>query len=220
MKLSTEQKEKIKKELLGVKVNYGYIGLYDYKYHLIDTLIVEDVYLKKQDNGKIKWTVKTNLNEISLYKLCSSITREAEYRVRSKNIKQLAKAYFRSVKYNDDSLKNYLETLDKDFDIVDVKIEEDEIEWLTKHVSRIEARFPSRYEKGFVRNFPNQKYTTDDRTWNYGFTMYFDSVDNIPQSLLIIKNKNGNKIDLEHKKMCNTSYIWKLVRDYSQFNFS
>ena len=49
--------------------------------------------------------------------------------------------------------------------------------------------------------------------------MYFDDLSEIPNSLLQLKNREGNSLDFDKKLMRNTSYIWKLVKNYLDFNF-
>ncbi len=92
-----------------------------------------------------------------------------------------------------------------------------EIDWLKQHVTSIKARFPRKYMRAFQNAFPGQPYKLDDDSWAFGFRMTFDEVDDIPESLLRIKNRDGNGIDLEHKTMNNTSYIWSLVKNYPEF---
>ena len=112
------------------------------------------------------------------------------------------------------------ENIQVDPPIDDVEIG-NEVVWLKDHVTSIKARFPRKYRKAFEKNFPGQPYVIDDDAWAFGFRMYFDEVDDIPESLLLIKNKNDNSIDLKHKRMDNTSYIWHLVKDYPDyFHFS
>ena len=90
---------------------------------------------------------------------------------------------------------------------------------MKRHVTNITARFPRKYERNFIKNFPGAEYTLSDNSWNYGFTMYFDDLSEIPQSLLNLKNRDGNTLDFDKKLMRNTSYIWKLVKNYPEFNF-
>ena len=43
----------------------------------------------------------------------------------------------------------------------------------------------------------------------------------MPDSLKRLQNKEGNAVDLDRKRMNNTSYIWHLVKDYPEdFHFS
>lgn len=108
-----------------------------------------------------------------------------------------------------------------DPEIEDVDIKDKELEWLKKHVTRIVARFPKKYRNAFERNFPGEPYKIDDNSWAFGFRMSFDEVDDIPETLLNVKNANGNGIDLDHKIMHNTSYIWHLVKEHPEdFHFS
>ena len=84
----------------------------------------------------------------------------------------------------------------------------------------MKARFPKKFERDFKRNFPDAEYSLEDSCWNYNFTMYFDSMEDVPASLLNKKNSLGNGIDFDKKLMSNTSYIWKLIKNNPQFNFS
>ena len=102
-------------------------------------------------------------------------------------------------------------------DIEPVDIATQQLEWLKKHVTRINARLPKKSRGQFERAFPGQPYTLDPNTWDIGLRMAFDEVDDIPQSLLAVKNKNGTGIDLEHKTMYNTAFIWNLVRNYPEY---
>ena len=97
-----------------------------------------------------------------------------------------------------------------------------EIEWLKKHVTAIRARVPYKYKRAFETAFPGQPYKLEkNSTWAISFHLYFDEVDDMPDSLKRLQNKEGNAVDLERKRMNNTSYIWHLVKDYPEdFHFS
>ena len=90
----------------------------------------------------------------------------------------------------------------------DAKPAENEIEWLKKHVTAIKARVPYKYRRAFENAFPGQPYKLEkDSTWAISFHLYFDEVDDMPDSLKHLQNKEGNAVDLERKRMNNTSYI-------------
>lgn len=97
-----------------------------------------------------------------------------------------------------------------------------EIEWLKKHVTAIRARVPQKYKRAFETAFPGQPYKLEkNATWAISFHLYFDEVDDMPDSLKRLQNKEGNAVDLERKRMNNTSYIWHLIKDYPEdFHFS
>lgn len=219
MKLSTEQKNKIKELLIGAKISYGFVNSYTGRREVQQVGEITDFYLK-DIGGKAKWIIKTSFGETPFYNWCKSVMNGEGFKVSSKKIKDMAKAYVLAVMNKDDSFYKFLETLDGEFIIHDVDINQDEVEWLSKHVTWIRARFPSKYEKNFKKNFPGSDYFLDNDVWNYSFTMYFDDVTDIPDSLLTLKNKNGNSLDFDKKLMNNVSYIWKLVKDYPEtFHF-
>ena len=228
MKFSQEEKQKIRELLIGAKISSGRMSYYSGSRVLDKVGVIEDIYIKqypsKTEEGKTigRWTIKTNFSELPFLDWCSYVVDGVKYRTQSKKIKDLAEVYCKAIKEHDDQIfHDFMEKLDDGkFTIHDVNIEDDEIEWLDKHVTNITARFPKKYEKNFKKNFPDAEYTlASDTTWNYGFTMYFDDLTNVPDSLLNLKNNNGNTLDFDKKLMRNTSYIWKLVKTYPQFSF-
>lgn len=218
MKLSSDEIQKIKGVVVGAKVTSGYTRGYNGEHVVTNRGKITD-FTVKDYGGKLRWSIVTTFNYLPFYDFAKVVRGGASYRTSSKKVKDLADVYVRAVNGKEEMFHKYLEDLDPEFQIENVTIVEDEIEWLKKHVTRISARFPSKYKKAFRKAFPDGDFTIDDKTWNYSFTMFFDEVDDIPQSLLSIKNKDGNSVDLERKRMCNVSYIWKLVKDYPEFHF-
>ena len=218
LNLSKTEEQKIKEVLCNNKITYGHQYYWESKRTIDRIETIEDFYF---DKDKKQWTVKTNSSTLSLRDLLSYIYSGKSYKSQSKKIKDLAASYVKCNKNNTpEEFHKFLDDLNEGhFTITDVKILDDEIEWLKNHVTNITARFPRKYEKNFLRNFPNAEYTISDNSWNYGFTMYFDDLSEIPNSLLQLKNREGNSLDFDKKLMRNTSYIWKLVRNYSEFNF-
>lgn len=218
MKLSSDEIQKIKGVVVGAKVSSGYTRGYNGEHVITNSGKITDFTIKEY-NGNPRWTIVTSFNYLPFYDFAKVVRGGDSYRTSSKRVKDLSEAYIRGVNKDEVGFHKYLEDLDPEFQIENVTIETDEIEWLKKHVTRISARFPSKYKKAFRKAFPDEPFTTDDKTWNYSFTMFFDEVDDTPQSLLSIKNKDGNSVDLARKRMCNVSYIWKLVKDYPEFHF-
>lgn len=228
MKFSQEEKQKIKNLLIGARISSGRLS-YNTGARILDRVgVIEDLYLKeypsKTEPGKTiaKWTIRTDFSELPFKDFCSYIVGGVKYKTQSNKIKDLAKTYCKSIRENNDKLfHDFLENLDDGkFNIQDVVIEDDEVAWLEKHVTNIIARFPKKYERNFKQSFPDAEYTlAPSTTWNYGFTMYFDDLTNVPESLLTVKNNNGNTLDFDKKLMRNTSYIWKLVKTHPQFSF-
>lgn len=173
------------------------------------------------DSDKKKWVVNYRNNTINFRELLTELNKGLKYKTQSKNLKELVKMYINCTKVDDaERFVNYLDNLgQKSFRIEDVKIYKDEIEWLKDHVTNITARFPSKYKKAFEKAFPGSEYTLDDRSWDYAFTMFFDSMEGIPESLLNTTNSLGNTLDYDKKKMCNTSYIWNLIKNNPGFDF-
>ena len=160
-----------------------------------------------ENNSKLK----VSLREL-LYYLNNDV-----YKTKNATLRRLAKAYKEYSKLNDsEGFKNYINKTSSEsiFKIEEVEITNDEIEWLNKHVTRITAKLPQKAIRVFERNFPGQPYELSKTAWTYGFAMFFDTVDNIPDTLLNVKNQNNNSIDLENKVMNNTSYIWNLIKSY------
>lgn len=138
-----------------------------------------------------------------------------------------------SIKSNSSNLTNmkkYIENSDKKFGpalrefidgglfMIDSRAPQlNEVEWLKAHVRRIRAQVPLKLEYSFKRQFPGQTYEARKDQWAFGFTLFFDEVDDIPASLLSIKNKNDNSIDLDSKSFSNTSYIARLVKNYPEY---
>ena len=222
MKLNAEEIQKIKTAIIGAKVSCGYRSPYNGARIVTNTGSIKNFSLKTYPNGKARWTITTDFGDVPFFDWCNSVTNGARYQVFGKKVKKLAEAYFTAVK--DDKAEifhNHLSTMDdKEFKIEDVEVAKSEVEWLQKHITRIKARFPKKFERDFKRNFPDAEYSLEDRCWNYSFTMYFDSMEDVPASLLNKKNSLGNGIDFDKKLMSNTSYIWKLVKNNPQFNFS
>ena len=218
LNLSKTEAQKIREILYNNKITYGhqYPGESKRTVDRIET--IEDFYF---DKDKKQWTVKTDRSILSLRELLTYIHIGNHYKSQSKKIKNLASNYVKCSKTNNaEEFHKFLDDLNEGhFTITDVNILDDEIEWLKRHVTNITARFPKKYEKNFLRNFPNAEYTISDNSWNYGFTMYFDDLSEIPNSLLQLKNREGNSLDFDKKLMRNTSYIWKLVKNYLDFNF-
>ena len=218
MILSKSETQKIKDTLVGNKISYGHQHHYETRRYVERIETIEDLYFNKE---KSKWVVKTNLDEIPFRDLLTSIARGDAYRSQSNKVRDLAYTYYDCNRLNKEKdFHDYLDQLNEGhFTITDVNIVDDEIEWLKRHVTNITARFPRKYERNFIKNFPGAEYTLSDNSWNYGFTMYFDDLSEIPQSLLNLKNRDGNTLDFDKKLMRNTSYIWKLVKNYPEFNF-
>ena len=218
LNLSKTEAQKIRETLYNNKITYGhqYPGESKRTVDRIET--IEDFYF---DKDKKQWTVKTDRSILSLRELLTYIHIGNHYKSQSKKIKDLASKYVKCSKTNNaEEFHKFLDDLNEGhFTITDVNILDDEIEWLKHHVTNITARFPKKYEKNFLRNFPNAEYTISDNSWNYGFTMYFDDLSEIPNSLLQLKNREGNSLDFDKKLMRNTSYIWKLVKNHLGFNF-
>ena len=220
MKLDLTEQQRIKDVLVGSKVSYGHYSYYNGAREVDRIEVIKDLYLKKY-NDKSKWTIKTDHSEIQLADFCGYIKDGTKYKTQSKKIKDLCSSYLEALKKKDDQIfHNFIENMDDGkFNIKDVNISDEEIEWLKRHVTNITARFPSKYLKNFKKNFPDAEYILGENSWNYGFTMYFDDLTNIPDSLLNIKNSLGNSLDFDKKLMRNTSYIWKLVKNNPEFNF-
>ena len=177
-------------------------------------------YLKFNDKDG-RWEVKVGRDVMSLRHFLLNINSNSRYRSSNKKLKELAKEFAVCSAHDDESkFQAYLNQLgNKEFDLEDVTIETDVTEWIRQHVTSISARFPSKYEFAFKRAFPEGQYTVDDRTWNYSFSMGFDTLNGMPKALATLKNKNGNTIDVNAKRLCYTSYIWKFVLDNPDYPF-
>lgn len=217
LSLSKENVEALNTLLSTATVTYGYTnweGKRSISYRGCASNLHFDKELKK-------WVLTYRNNIMNFRDFLSQINSSGNYKTQSKSLKELAKKY---VDYNNkdkgDEFVDYLNNLgQKSFKIEDVKIYTDEVEWLKDHVTNITARFPSKYKKAFEKAFPGSEYTICDKSWDYAFTMFFDTMDGVPQSLLQINNSLGNQLDYERKRMCNTSYIWNLIKHYPGFDF-
>lgn len=203
--------------LLNAKINYGYTS-WEGKRVVCYKGNASNLHF---DSNSKKWVLSYQGNTMNFRDFLSALSLGRIYTTSSKQLKELAKVYTTCNKTNDEQkFDDYLDALgQKSFNIKDVKIYDDEVEWLKDHVTKITARFPSKYKKDFQKNFPNAEHTICDKCWNYAFTMYFDTMEDIPDSLLTTSNSLGNTLDYDKKKMCNTSYIWKLLKNYDTFNF-
>lgn len=212
---------KIRDLFLGATISYGRASYFEQR-KVEWKCKISDFYFDK-DLGK--FVVEGEKFKLTFRDFLVEIYKENKYKTTSKKIKELAKKYIECINLKDekagDIFNSYLDSLgNARFVIEDVDIIEDEVEWLNKHVTRIKATFPPKYLKDFKKNFDTDQYIVRSDSWNYSFVMYFDSVDNIPESLLTVKNANGNNIDMDDKCMYNTSYIWQLVKKYPNlFNF-
>lgn len=218
MKLSSTEIQKIKDVLIGAKVSQGYMRQYNHERVITHSGKITGFELRTRAQ-KTCWTVVFDFGDAPFYDFARTVRGGETYRTSSKRVKDLASAYVQAVTKDDAIFHRYLEDLDVKFDIEKIDVNVDEVGWLRKHVTGIYARFPSKYEKAFKKAFPGAPYTVDDRTWNYSFGMYFDEIDDIPQALLSLKNKAGNAVDLEAKRLSNVSYIWRLLKDYPEFTF-
>lgn len=220
MKLSLLEQQKMKDVLVGSKVSYGHYSYYNGTREVDRIEVISDLYLKKY-NDVSKWTIKTNHSEVQLFDFCKYIKDGTKYKAQSKKIKELCKSYVEAINKKDDQIfHDFVENMDDGkFNIKDVNISDEEISWLNDHVTNITARFPSKYLKNFKKNFPDAEYMLGENSWNYGFTMYFDDLTDIPDSLLNIKNSEGNNLNFDKKLMRNTSYIWKLIKNHPEFSF-
>lgn len=177
-------------------------------------------YLKFNDKDG-RWEVGVGRDVMSLRHFLLNINSNSRYRSSNKKLKELAKEFAVCGVRNDEAkFQTYLNQLgNKEFELEDVTIETDVTEWIRQHVTSISARFPAKYEFAFKRAFPEGQYTVDDRTWNYSFSMGFDTLKGMPKALATLKNKNGNTIDVNAKRLCYTSYIWKFVLDNPDYPF-
>lgn len=212
-----ENRKKVEAIVTGATVQCGFTNLAGKRETLFRG---HPDYLKFNDKDG-RWEVKVGRDIMSLRHFLLNINSNSRYRSSNKKLKELAKE-FAVCSAHDDETKflTYLNQLEyAQFELEDVTIESDVTEWIKKHVASINARFPSKYEFAFNRAFPNGKYTVDDRTWDYSFSMTFDSLTGMPKALATLKNKNGNCIDVNSKRMCNTSYIWRFVLDNPDYPF-
>lgn len=218
LNLSKSEEQKIRDLLVGTKIRYGHKYSYQSGRTADRVGVIESFYFDKE---KKQWRIKTDFSELRFRDWLVYLKNGAVYRTQSKKIQELADMYIKCNKQNlEEEFHNFLENLDEGkFNIKDVNIYDDEIEWLNEHVTNITARFPQKYAKNFLKNFPGAEYTIGENSWNYSFTMYFDDLSNVPDSLLELKNRDGNSLDFDKKLMRNTSYIWKLVKTYPQFSF-
>lgn len=142
------------------------------------------------------------------------------YKTRSKFLLDLKEYVDKSSEKFGNTVRKFLNEGIVVSDLDSVNINTDEIEWLSKHVRKIRALVPTKMLYIFNKNFPDQICESRDNQWSFGFTLFFDEVEDIPNTLLTLKNKNGNTIDLDKKSFSNTSYIWKLVKTYpDMFSF-
>lgn len=216
--LSPEEATAVKGALVGSKVSYGSMDVYTFNRITKERGTVKNLY---KDETKDQWMLETTFSVLPFESWLNAVEGGIVYKTSSKKIRDLAVTYVKCKKHNDfKELHNYIMNMDNgNFNIVDVPVYETEIDWLDKHVTNIVARIPKKYERSFKKNFPGDEYVIVDNMWTYSFYMQFDDVSDIPVTLLVFQNSNGNSIDLDHKIMHNTSYIWKLVSNYPQFKF-
>lgn len=212
-----ENRKKVEAIVTGATVQCGFTNLDGKRETLFKG---HPDYLKFNDKDG-RWEVKVGRDVMSLRHFLLNINSNSRYRSSNKKLKELAKEFAVHNVHNDESkFQAYLNQLgNKEFDLEDVTIETDVTEWIRQHVTSISARFPSKYEFAFKRAFPEGQYTVDDRTWNYSFSMGFDTLKGMPKALATLKNKNGNTIDVNAKRLCYTSYIWKFVLDNPDYPF-
>lgn len=217
LSLSKENVEAINTLLSSATISYGYM-YWDGKRDITYKGVASDLHF---DSDSKKWVVNYKGSLMSFRDLLAQVNYGGRYRTQSKNLKDLSNMYAKcSKKDNGDEFAEYLNNLgQKTFKIENVKIYEDEIEWLKDHVTNITARFPSKYKRAFEKAFPGSEYTIYDKGWNYSFVMYFDTMEGIPESLLKVGNSLGNSLDYDKKRMCNTSYIWNLIKNNAGFDF-
>ena len=216
--LSNENLKKVRAIITDASVKNGYFDINSGKRK--ETFRGKPDYLKF-NTEKSSWEVRVGNEIMSLRSFLLKINTNDKYRSSSKKLKELAATFAECNAQNAESkFQAYLNQLEnKEFEIEDVSIETDVVEWIKQHVTTISARFPSKYEFAFKRAFPAGHYTVDDRTWNYSFSMGFDTLKGMPQALATLKNKNGNTIDVNAKRLCYTSYIWKFVLDNPDYPF-
>ena len=158
---------------------------------------------------------------ISKYRLKEVLSKlGGNIKCRNKNLLNMKKFVEKSDKKFGPALREFLDQ--GVFITDDSKPIKDEIDWLDKHTRRILARVPHKLIRAFERQFPGQEYMeATDNTWSYGFVLYFDDISDMPDSLLFMRNKDGNDaVDTKSKSMANTSYIARLVKQYpDRFQF-
>ena len=218
--LSPVCKENLKSALVGVKISNGWWSSYSNKREVNWRGEIKDFYFKEEDK-KFKILVLTQNKrriEISLKVFLTS----DDFKYTSKTVREIKSLYCKgrnSDNYNE--LYSFLENLgNASFKIDDVDIFDDEVRWLNKHVTVISAVLPPKYVAEFTREFNTDKYLLHKNTWKPSFRMHFDTLEDIPESLLNRVNSENNPLDQKKKMMYNTSYIWKLVKNYPElFSF-
>ena len=160
------------------------------------------------------------LYEVKLFKFLSNLGNT--YISKNKWLKNLKKQFDLDPAGIDAWVKDALNVDPTKLDTTN--IQDSEIAWLKKHTVKISAVLPNKanYIKIFNKVFPtaelvkvdtrNPRFDKDaQRSWV--FSLLLDSTKNIPTSLQNMKTRDGMPA-LKGNKFTQTSYIWKLVRDY------
>ena len=219
LSLNNQNKNTIKNIMVGSQISCGYTSYEGKRINYYQSAI-KDFYLGEKQGNKMFIVELENSVTLSFRELLVRLG--DKYKTKNSRLTKLAKEYRECSKNNsEEKFKEYLEKVeDKEFKIDDTSILPEEIIWLRKHVTSIYAVFPQKYEKAFIRNFPDATYNLNNKSWTYSFRMHFDEVVDMPESLKSLKNSEGNTLDLQKKVMYNTSYIWNLVKDYpNEFSF-
>ena len=214
--LSKENQEKILNHIKGAKITNGHTFVGDSKRTIYWTGVIQDLFLDKEEKKfKVAILIGNHTSSMSLKELFVQIHKNSSYRTTSKNLRDISSLYYKcAINNNNQEFINYVERLgDSDIEIEDTEILDEEVKWLNAHVTSIKAVFPKKYLKCFLKNFPNSEYTLREKSWTYGFSMHFNNLKDIPESLLTLKNSEGNTLDTEKNVMNNTSYIWHLVKE-------
>lgn len=217
LSLNQEQKLKIKQNIIGAKVTFGKYYFGESKRELVWSGYISDFLFSDELKKYVAVVDCANRKEVLPFKkLLTDLYYGDYYKSSNKKLKDISAHFCSALKNNNyQEFENYLENLGEGVFIVEsLNLKDDEVSWLDKHVTSISATFPKKYLKDFKKNFNTDNYTINEKSWNFGFTMHFDSLENMPESLKAVKNKNGNAIDFDKKLMYNTSYIWNLLKKY------